>query len=148
MRKKAKSLQLVPHVEGPSACTRFPTKLHRPLPHREGQLHFASLHRRHTTFRSDSTGTHQRHHQPSNRLDPQGQRRGARLSWNPNRPRSQHKTTIILTQPGLIDQILADRNLTGTKEEATPNFTPAAGVLHPDKGGANRERAWNYQHPA
>lgn len=147
MRKKAKSLQLVPHVEGPSACTRFPTKLHRPLPLPEGQLHLQVY--------TDDTLLFGRTQQALTKVitnlqtDPTLNDKGEVHDFLGIRiDRSQHKTTIILTQPGLIDQILADRNLTGTKEEVTPNFTPAAGVLHPDKGGANRERAWKYQHPA
>jgi Reverse transcriptase (RNA-dependent DNA polymerase) len=52
---------------------------------------------------------------------------------------------VTLTQPGLIQTILQDLNLTGTSEKVKPCATPSTTVLHPDKDGPPREESWNYR---
>ena len=51
---------------------------------------------------------------------------------------------VTLTQPGLIQTILQDLNLTGTSEKVQPCATHSTTVLHPDKDGPPREESWNY----
>ena len=49
---------------------------------------------------------------------------------------------ILLTQPGLINSILADLGLVG--DEIAHKFTPANDILHSDPDVAIREESWNY----
>ena len=50
--------------------------------------------------------------------------------------------TIIMTQPGLIDQILEDIGLTG--EKVTQKYMPATQVLQPNLSATPFDATWNY----
>ena len=49
---------------------------------------------------------------------------------------------IMMTQTGLIDQVLDDLNLS---HDSRRKFTPANSVLHADPEGAERQEPWNYR---
>jgi hypothetical protein len=55
--------------------------------------------------------------------------------------------TIIITQPGLIDQILTDVGLIRVNEDSSPphgKFIPATEILHPHPNAAPFSASWNY----
>jgi len=49
--------------------------------------------------------------------------------------------SLYFTQPGLMESIIKDLNLT----DCHPKFTPAISVLHPDHDGHARTESWNYR---
>lgn len=51
--------------------------------------------------------------------------------------------TIQFTQPGLIDQILCDANITLL---SIGKVTPCNSILHPDPDGPSHAETWNYHH--
>ncbi|MFN9980408.1 MAG: hypothetical protein ACK53Y_10860, partial [bacterium] len=56
-------------------------------------------------------------------------------------PRTPHKI-IQFTQPGLIDQILCDVNITTFSKGKD---TPCDSILHPDPDGPACIEQWNYR---
>jgi hypothetical protein len=50
--------------------------------------------------------------------------------------------TISMTQPGLIESILQDLNITSNHVTA---YTPSDSILYPDKDGIPRKESWNYR---
>jgi len=53
-----------------------------------------------------------------------------------------HNKSISMTQPGLIESVLADLNLL---HDSKPKDTPSVGILYPDRDGIPRQDTWNYQ---
>jgi hypothetical protein len=52
------------------------------------------------------------------------------------------KRTITMTQPGLIESIIADLNL---NPNANISHTPSDSILHPDPDNTPRQDSWNYR---
>ena len=50
--------------------------------------------------------------------------------------------SISMTQPGLIESVLADLNLL---QDSKPKDTPSVGILYPDRDGIPCQDTWNYQ---
>ena len=50
--------------------------------------------------------------------------------------------SITMTQPGLIESVLADLNLLS---DSKPKDTPSVGILYPDRDGIPRQETWNYR---
>jgi hypothetical protein len=50
--------------------------------------------------------------------------------------------SISMTQPGLIESVLADLNL--LQDQARSKDTPSDGILYPDRDGIQHQDSWNY----
>jgi hypothetical protein len=50
--------------------------------------------------------------------------------------------SISMTQPGLIESVLADLNLL---QDSKPKDTPSVGILYPDRDGIQGQDTWNYR---
>ena len=60
---------------------------------------------------------------------------------------ADRSVTFTITQPGLIDQILADIGLIRDSDDSSPphgKFIPATEVLHPHPNAAPFSASWNY----
>jgi len=51
--------------------------------------------------------------------------------------------SISMSQPGLIESVLADLNL--LQDQTKHKDTPSVGILYPDRDGIQRQDSWNYR---